>query len=132
VEDGTNPVPFTSSGVGPAPATALVGVIVTIAGSGLFTWSATAPDVPPPGVGLATVTAADPPFSSKAAGTTAVRLPDDSYAVATFCPFHCTEELVTNPAPLKAIVVSAAPASTVAGVTEVIEGVGFEPSGEGF
>jgi hypothetical protein len=132
LEDGTNPVPFTSSGVGPAPATALVGVIVTIAGSGLFTWNATAPDVPPPGAGLATVTAADPPFSSKAAGTTAVRLPDDSYAVATFCPFHCTEELVTNPVPLKAIVVSAAPASTVAGVTEVIEGVGFELSGEGF
>jgi hypothetical protein len=132
LEDGTNPVPFTSSGVAPAPATALVGVIVTIAGSGLFTWTVTAPDVPPPGAGLATVTAADPPFSNEAAGTTAVRLPDDSYAVATFCPFHCTEELVTKPVPLKAIVVSAAPASTVAGVTEVIEGVGFELPGEGF
>jgi hypothetical protein len=81
---------------------------------------------------LATVTAADPPFNSKAAGTTAVRLPDDSYAVATFCPFHLTEELVTNPVPPKAIVVSAAPASTVAGVTEVIKGVGFELSGEEF
>lgn len=132
LEDGTKPVPLTSSGVGGAPATMLAGVMAAIAGSGLFTWNATAPDVPPPGAGLATVTAADPPFSSEAAGTTAVRPLDDSYAVATFCPFHWTEELVTNPSPLKAMVVSAAPASTVAGVTDVMEGVGFELSGEAF
>jgi hypothetical protein len=55
-EDETNPDPFTESDCAPVPTVIEDGDRLVIAGAGLVTESETLPLVPPPGVGLVTVT----------------------------------------------------------------------------
>ena len=55
------------------PAVAEVGLNVVVVGAGLFIVKVTPDDVPPPGVGLNTVTDGVPPTEIFAAGTVAVK-----------------------------------------------------------
>ena len=68
------PLPLTLRVKAELPATALGGVSETIEGSGLglLIVNAFALDVPPPGVGLTTVTLAVPALAMSAAGTDAL------------------------------------------------------------
>src|SRR5262249_53297239 len=56
----TKPVPFTASVNAALPATTTLGESDVTAGTGLFTAKLAAAEVPPPGAGLNTVTAAEP------------------------------------------------------------------------
>ena len=64
------------------------GLILLMTGNGLFTEKLTAADVPPPGDGFATVTAAIIPFARFIAGSVAFTLVDELYVVAIGAPFH--------------------------------------------
>ena len=72
VEVETKFVPVTVNvNCGP-PAVAQVGLIAVVVGTGLLMVNITALDVPPPGAGFTTVTAAVPAVATRAAGTMAV------------------------------------------------------------
>jgi hypothetical protein len=72
VEVETKFVPVTVKvNCGP-PAVAQVGLIAVVVGTGLLMVNVTALDVPPPGAGFTTVTAAVPAVATRAAGTMAV------------------------------------------------------------
>ena len=60
VEAATNPLPVTVSVNAPDPATVEAGEICAVAGAGLLMLNVAAVDVPPPGAGFTTVTAAVP------------------------------------------------------------------------
>jgi hypothetical protein len=64
--------PFTVSVNPPEPASVLVGKIVVIAGTGLFTVKFTEFEVPPPGAGLVTVTGSVPALATSPARIAAV------------------------------------------------------------
>jgi len=68
----TKLLPFTVNVNAAPPAVALEGANEVILGTGLFTAKVSAPDVPPPGVGLETVTLAVPVLAISPAGTWAV------------------------------------------------------------
>src|SRR5712692_7074825 len=59
-ELGANPLPFTASQKPGPAATALEGEMEAAVGAGLLMVNVFAPDVPPPGAGLSTVTSAVP------------------------------------------------------------------------
>jgi hypothetical protein len=65
-------VPFTVSVNAAPPVVALAGDIEVIVGTGLFIGSVSAPDVPPPGLGLVTVMFTVPEFAISGEGTWAV------------------------------------------------------------
>jgi hypothetical protein len=71
-DEARNPVPFTVSVNAPEPMIALVGAIVVTVGAGLFTLNVTEFDVPPPGVGLVTVTGGVPVLAMSVARIAAV------------------------------------------------------------
>jgi hypothetical protein len=68
----TNPAPFTVNANAPDPAVAVAGEMPDTLGAGLFTVNVAAVEVPPPGVGLTTVTAAVPAAATSAARMAAV------------------------------------------------------------
>src|SRR6266478_3389657 len=72
--------------VGVRPASAMVNVLE--------------PLVPPPGVGLNTVTLAVPSSVKSAAGIIAWRCELSEKLVANAVPFHCTTEVAENPDPM--------------------------------
>ena len=74
VDERTNPVPVTCSALPTWLVLTGDGVIETIAGAGLFTIKWLAADVPPPGLGVLTVTELSAPLSTSAAVIAAVRL----------------------------------------------------------
>ena len=78
-EEDTKFVPLTVSTNAPVPATTLVGLSADTAGVGLeaVTTSVAAPDVPPPGAGLTTVTLAEVAVATSDAGICAVSDVDD-------------------------------------------------------
>jgi hypothetical protein len=86
--DGTNPVPLTSSRVSPDPASTLAGLILLMAGTGLFTGKSTDGDAPPPGDGFATVIFAMVPFVRLLAGSGTIKVVAELYVVAIGAPFH--------------------------------------------
>ena len=86
--DGTKPDPTTSSRVSPDPASTLAGLILPIAGAGLFTEKSTAGDVPPPGDGLTTVNFAIAAFARLLAGSVTFKVVAELYVVAIGAPFH--------------------------------------------
>jgi hypothetical protein len=71
-DEARKPVPFTVSVSAPEPIIALVGEIVVTVGAGLFTLNVTEFDVPPPGVGLVTVTGGVPVLAISVARMEAV------------------------------------------------------------
>ena len=75
-DEATKPLPLTVRGNAAPPAVALLGASEEIAGTGLLLLivKVAALDVPPPGLGLTTVTLAVPALVMSAAGTWAVSL----------------------------------------------------------
>src|SRR5262249_8510478 len=98
----TNPLPFTVRVKAAAPAVALVGDSEEIVGTGLLgaeMVKVALPEVPPPGVGLKTVTIALPaaePSAAVMAAVNCLELPSD---VVRFEPFQRTVAPLTNPVP---------------------------------
>jgi len=112
--------------VSPEPATTLVGLILLIAGTGLFTKKSTAEDVPPPGDGFTTVNFATVPFARSLAGSVTPKVVAELYVVARAAPFHCAVEAGINPEPAIVADMSVEPAATEDGVTAAMAGTGFE------
>ncbi len=120
-----NPEPVISNSVSAEPAMTLGGVILVIAGAGLFTGKLIAADVPPPGAGLTTVNLATAPLARSLDGMVALRLVEEPKVVASGAPFHSTEELEIKPEPATVTGVSEEPAAVEEGVTLLAEGAGF-------
>ena len=83
------------------------------------------PDVPPPGVGLKTVTCAVPALVKSVAGICAVNCVALTKVVVRSCPFHFTRELLIKPVPLIVSVKAALPACAAFGFRFVIAGSGL-------
>lgn len=85
----------------------------------------TAFDVPPPGVGVTTVTLAVPTLAMSVAGIAAVNCVALTKVVVRGLPFHCTVEPLTKLLPLTVKVKAAPPAVAPFGFKLVIEGRGL-------
>jgi len=133
VELEIKPVPVTVSAKAAAPAVALVGVTEVRLGAGLgaVIANAIAPEVPPPGAGLTTVTEALPEAAISAAVTAAISCVGLAYVVVRGLPFQFTDELETKPLPVTVSVKAAAPAMAPAGDTDASAGSGFGVAGVG-
>jgi len=119
--------PLTVSVNAPDPAVALAGWSVVIAGVGLFAAlmvNVSAPEVPPPGVGVKTVTEAVPTAAMSLVGTAAVNCVALPGVVTNATPFHFTTELVTKFVPVTVSVKPAPPAVAELGIKEVSVGAG--------
>jgi hypothetical protein len=122
-----NPVPFTVSVNAAVPAVAEAGDNVLIVGTGFaaLMTKAEAPDVPPPGVGLNTVTCPVPEVAISAAVIAAVNCVALTNDVVRLLPFHFTTEPVPNPVPFTVRMNAAPPAGALEGESELMVGVGL-------
>lgn len=82
-------------------------------------------EVPPPGVGFTTVTAAVPAFAISAAVIAAVSCVALTKVVVRALPFHCATELLMKFVPVSVSVNAAPPTPVEAGAIEVSVGTGF-------
>jgi len=125
----TNPVPVTVRVKAAPPAVPLAGASNVIVGAGLFARlmvNARFPDVPPPGVGLNTVTCAVPAAMISAAVIAAFSCVALTNVVVRLVPFQFTTELpLTNPLPFTVKVKAAPPGVALVGASVVIVGAGF-------
>ena len=123
----TNPVPFTVRVNAAPPAVAEAGDTVLILGT-LFAAlmvKVELLDVPPPGVGLNTVTCPVPDFAISPARIAAFTCVALTYVVVRLEPFHCTTDPLMNPVPFTVRVNAAPPAVAEAGDSVLIVGTGF-------
>src|SRR2546428_113092 len=117
--------PFTVS-VRPAPPTAaLEGERELTVGPALATGNACAAEVPPPGVGVTTVTLAVPAAAMSAAAIAAVSWMGLTKVVVRTAPFQRTVEPFTNPVPSTVSVKAAPPTAALFGTSPVIVGMGL-------
>jgi len=124
-EEVTKPLPSTVK-INAAPfALAEEGLRLTMAGTGLAIVNVLEFEVPPPGVGLRTVTAAVPLVAMSEARMTAVNRDDDMKVVVRSDPFQRTVEVGTKPAPSMVITKFAPPTRVVLGTRRVIAGAGL-------
>ena len=86
-------------------------------------------EVPPPGAGLVTVTAAVPVATMLAAGMAPSNCVELRNEVASADPPKLTTEAVTKFVPLMVSAKVALPAMVLFGEIEVMVGVGFDPLG---
>ena len=107
----------------PAATVPDVGEIDTIGTASIVKF--TGLDVPPPGAGVETVTAAVLGVATSAAVIAACKVVVATRVVARGLPFHCTVEDVTKLAPVTVSVNAASPAKAEVGVTEATVGAGF-------
>ena len=111
------------------PATAEPGLNPVVDGTGLLpdaivkVWAF---DVPPPGAGVNTVTAAVPATPRSAAGIAAVTCVVETNVVARAAPFQRTTELGTKFVPLTVSVRPGPPAAAEAGLSPVVAGIGLD------
>jgi hypothetical protein len=119
------PEPFTVSVNAAEPATTPVGAIVLTTGARLFTVNVTAVDVPPPGVGLVTVTGGVPAVAISLAKITAVNDVALTNVVALGLLLKFTVEEETNPVPVTVSVNCAPPALAADGDSKVTDGAGL-------
>jgi hypothetical protein len=127
-------VPLTVRVKAAPPAVAEVGEMLDTDGTGLgvaLTVNVCAFEVPPPGVGLNTVTVAVPVAAMSLAGIAAVNWVEETKVVARADPFHRTTEPLMKFVPLTVRVKAAPPAATELGVSDVVAGEGFEGGGGG-
>jgi hypothetical protein len=124
-DEETKPVPFTVSVKAVDPASALVGEIVVIAGAGFVTVKIAAVDVPPPGVGLVTVTLSVPAVAICGAAIAAVIWVALTNVVVAAVPLKLTVAPFTNPVPFTVNVNAAPPSTVLDGDSVVIVGSGF-------
>ena len=82
-------------------------------------------EVPPPGVGLKTVTLAVPVVAMSAARIEAVTCVEETYVVVRPEPFHLTTELEMKLVPLTVKVKAAPPAVADEGLRLVVVGTGL-------
>src|SRR6266404_66681 len=115
VEPLTKPLPFTRSVSGPVPAVTPVGVSPVSPGTGLFTVNVRAPEVPPPGAGVTTVTCGVPAAATSAAAMAAVSWVALTKTVVRTAPFQLTVEPLTKPVPVTVSVKAALPAAVLVG-----------------
>jgi hypothetical protein len=118
-------VPVTVSVNAAPPAIAEVEFIDASVGAGLLIVNANPLDVPPPGVGVETVTVAVPPDAMSAASIPACKLVPETNVVARAVPFHCTVEEVMKFAPVTVSVNAAPPAVAEFVLKDVIVGAGL-------
>ena len=85
-----------------------------------------APEVPPPGVGLNTVTEAVPEAARSLAGILAVSWVALTKVVVRLPPFHRTVEVGTKPLPVTVRVKAGPPLTAPLGESDVRTGAGFE------
>jgi len=122
----TNPLPVTDSVKAPELNAALDGCSVDATGVGLeMIANDKAPESPPPGVGLNTVTVAVPEVLRSAAVIAAVNCAELTYVVARFDPFHCTCDDGRNAVPVTLSVNPPEPATAAVGAMTVADGAGF-------
>jgi hypothetical protein len=114
--------PFTVSVNVSPPAVALEGDRDVIDGTGLLMAKITAPEVPPPGVGLETVTLAVPVLEISPAGTCAVTCVVLTNVVVSAVPFQFTAAPVTKPVPVAVNVKAAPPTVVLVGDSDVSVG----------
>lgn len=88
-----------------------------------------APDVPPPGVGVNTVTGAVPTEAISVAEIAALSCVVLTNVVVRLLPFHCTTEHGTKPLPVTFKVNAAAPAVALAGESDEAIGAGSNDPG---
>ena len=129
-------VPLTVS-VNPAPpGVAEDGLSPVMVGTGLpvfgLTANDTAFDVPPPGVGLNTVTLAVPAVAMSAAVIAAVNWVPLTYVVGRSEPFQRTTELPMKPVPLTVSVKAGPPGVAEDGLRPVMVGTGVVGQLTGF
>ena len=130
-EVGTKFVPFTVSVKPAPPAVAPFGLSEVIVGAGLFTVNAEFPDVPPPGVGLVTVTLKVPAVAMSPAVIAAVTCVALTKVVVLAAPLKFTTELETKLVPFTVSVNAALPLVAFEGESVVIAGTGlFTANGE--
>jgi hypothetical protein len=84
-------------------------------------------DVPPPGVGLTTVTDAFPAVAMLLAATEAVNFVPLTYVVVSPVPFHCIVEVETKFVPVTVKVNAAPPAVALEGESLLSVGTGLTP-----
>ena len=82
-------------------------------------------DVPPPGVGVNTVTEAVPAAAMSLAGMAAASPVEDTYDVVRSAPFHLTTEPVMKLLPVTVSVNPAPPAVIDVGLMPVVAGTGL-------
>lgn len=116
-----------------APAVALVGVMETSVGTGLFPTALIVNVkvfvVPPPGAGVTTVTGTVPAVVTNAALTVAVNCNPLTKEVVSDVPFHLMTEEAMKFVPFTVSVNAAAPEVTLAGEREVAVGTGLVATG---
>jgi hypothetical protein len=120
----TKLLPFTVS-VNPEPPTAAEdGDKLVRTGTGLpvVMVNVSAPDVPPPGVGLNTLTVLVPAVAMSDAGIAAVNCVGETYVVVRFDPFQRTTELDTKLVPFTVNVNALPPAAAEVGLMLVVVG----------
>jgi hypothetical protein len=125
IDVDTKPVPFTVRVKDAPPTVALVGEIVVIVDTGLFTVNVTAFEVPPPGAGLVTVTFKVPAMAMSEARMTAVSCVALTRVVARALAPKFTAEVETKPVPFTVKVKAAPPAMALLGGMVVIVGTGL-------
>src|SRR5205823_11547226 len=96
----TKPVPVTVSVKAALPAAVLVGDSAARVGDELFTVNVCAAEVPPPGVGVTTVTCGVPAAATSAAAMAAVSCVALTNVVVRVAPFHLTVLPLTKPVPV--------------------------------
>lgn len=99
-EFATNPVPFTIKVKVLVPAVTALGLRLVIVGAGLLIVKVIALVVPPPGVGLNTVTSAVPVLAKSVVGSVAVNCVALTNVVVRSLPFQRTFEVLTKFVPL--------------------------------
>ena len=117
--------------VGP-PAVAELGERVVMAGIGLLAAlmvKVSGLEVPPPGVGLKTVTLAVPAAAISEAGIAAVSWVAETYVVVRSAPFHRTFDVDTKLVPVTVRVKADPPAAAEVGEIEVRVGTGLFAGG---
>lgn len=121
----TNPLPLTVSVNAAPPAVVELGFKLVSVGKGLLMVKVAAVEVPPPGVGLLTVTLAVPAVAMSEAGIAAVNCVALTKVVVRALPFHCTVEPLMKFVPLTVNVNAAPPAVAEVGLMFVSVGTGF-------
>ena len=121
----TKPVPVIVTAVGLAPAVALEGVSVVLAGAGFPTVSVTGRLTPPPGAGLVTTNGKLPVVAREVAGTVAVSAVALVTVVGTIVPLKETSVPETKPVPLAVTVTAGAPTTAEVGEIEATVTVGL-------
>src|SRR5688572_4617438 len=130
-EEVTKFEPFTVSVKALPPVGHEVGEVEVSVGTGLLVCGAemvnvALPEVPPPGVGLNTVTVRLPWLAMSLAEMLAVSCVADTKVVVRFEPFQRTVEAATKLVPLTVSVKAGPPAGVVFGASEPTVGTGFD------